>query len=156
MFVGHVWPLIRCVDWTPTAAVCVSRIYQSISHPTQDLREICLKRPHLPCCTTPLHQGPGFMILCGQWWELTHLYVAERATVGGRAILLPSAPHRATVAHCPHWFQLAGGATAEPVKTQGRAFRSCQLRLSALVHKLTRTIQRAKKLDRWRWKQMKE
>lgn len=94
--------------------------------------------------TQPLHQSPGSMILCDQQWELTHLYVAERTTEGGRAILLPSAPHRATVAHCPHWFQLAGGATAEPVKTQGGAFRSCQLRPSARLHKLTCTNCRAK------------
>lgn len=56
---------------------------------------------------------------------------------GGRAILPPSAAHRAAVAHCPHWFQLAGGATAEPGAAQGGAFRSCQQRLSARLHKLT-------------------
>lgn len=128
-FLGYarVWPLILYLDWTQAATVCISSTYQMISHPTID--QICLKT-HISSCTASLHQSPRFMIFWGQCWELTHLYVTEQATVRRRAILLPSAPHRATVAHCPHWFWLAGGANAKPVKTQG-AFRSCQLRLGS-------------------------
>lgn len=109
---------------------------------------------YFPCSTTILCQRPGFIILREHCWQSTHLYVAEYALVGGRAILLPSAPCRAKVAHYPHWFQLAGGATNEPVKTQGGAFRSCQLRLSTQLHKLTCTKWRAKNpiddgLNKW-------
>ena len=96
--VGHVWPL-QHRHWTPAATVWISSIYHSISHPTLDLREICLRRPVLHTPATP---GPW---LHHTVWPvmraLTHLYVAERTTAGGRAILLPSAQHRATVAPVP-------------------------------------------------------
>lgn len=46
--------LMHHIDSTPAATVCISSIYQSISHLTPDLREIRLKRPpRLPCRTTP-------------------------------------------------------------------------------------------------------
>lgn len=100
--------LIQQEASSPPATVCISSIYQVISHLTQHLREMCLQRPHLCCYTTQLKQSHGFMIWCDRWWELTHLYVTQCSTVGGRAILLPSAPHRAAVARCRHSFQLAG------------------------------------------------
>lgn len=68
--------------------------------------EKCVWRDPIPLLYNHTIPEP-WLILCDQWWEPTHLYVAECATEGGRAILLPSAPHRATVAPIDfHWLEV--------------------------------------------------
>ncbi|TNN63563.1 hypothetical protein EYF80_026215 [Liparis tanakae] len=85
-------------------------IHHPISNRPQDRRKSCSKRPHFPRGPRHQHTGapaPGYYGTADEDRPICMLPSAPRSEEG--AILLPSAPHRATVAHCPidfNWLEV--------------------------------------------------